>query len=144
MYCREETADDVDVCWHCGMHREIAASRESQAEPDDPSAPDGKQERPDSDRADGDQATPALTHASMAVLLLRFLGLWITAYGAVGGVVAVGHLLLLLRRFGFDHGWGYQLEYLIRPGAELIIGLYLLLGGQWVYNRLLTPVRDQP
>jgi hypothetical protein len=138
LHCREETADNVDVCWHCGVPREVAASRESQAEPDDPSVPD---------QAEGGQATPGgrpertLTQASLAVLLIRFMGLSVTAYGVVNGVVAIGHLLLLLRRFGLDHGWGYQLEYLIRPGVELVIGIYLLLGGQWVYNKLLTPVR---
>ena len=100
------------------------------------------------DEITGNEPTPrwpaqqALTQENLAALLLRFLGLCFTAFGVVGVATMVGHILLLSTRFGLDDAVRryYSFESLIVPGAQLIIGIYFLLGGQWVYDKILTPV----
>ena len=82
-----------------------------------------------------------LTQENLAASLLRFLGLYFTAWGAVSAIAGAGHLFLLSTRHGIDDALRrYGLDDWIRPGVELIIGLYFLLGGQWVYDKILTPV----
>jgi hypothetical protein len=146
--CGEAIPDNFDVCWHCGAHDGGTASKEFQAEPDDRSVPDPKSELPEADPTTVEEMTPsgrpkrALTQESLAALLLRLLGLYLTVVGIVGGVAEAGYVVLLSNRLGLDNALRqYHFAYLIRPGAELIVGFYFLVGGQWVYDKILTPIR---
>ncbi len=146
--CGEAIEDNFDACWKCGARRDDAASEEFEEEPDDPSAPDTNSKLP-ADRTSGDEMTPegpperVLTQEGLAALLLRFLGLCFTAFGVVSLVTVVGRIFLLSTTYGLDDAVRryYHLESMIAPGTELIIGIYFLIGGQWVYDRILTPIR---
>ncbi len=86
-----------------------------------------------------------MTQEGLAGLLLRFLGLCFTAFGVVSVATVVGHMFLLSTRYGIDDTLMryYHFESLIAPGTELIIGIYFLLGGQWVYDKILSPIRHR-
>lgn len=144
--CGETIPDNLDVCWRCGAHRDGAPLQEFRAGPDDPTVPDPKSESPESDQATGGEVAPsgrpkrALTQESLAALLLRLLGLYFATFGVVGAIAEAGLLLVLLRRVGLNAALEQNYRYFIRPGAELLIGAYFLIGGQWVYDKILTPL----
>ena len=146
--CGEAIPDNFDVCWHCGVHRDGALSLEFHAEPDDPTVPDPKSELPAPGQTAGDEAAPrarpewAWTPGNLAALLLRLLGLYLAATGSVGVVGYVGHIMVLSRMHGLDQTFAtfYPIEYLCGPSFELILGIYFLVGGQWVYDKILAPM----
>jgi hypothetical protein len=150
--CGEAIPDNFDVCWHCGTHRDGTAANDFQAEPDDPSVPDPRPDSSESDQAIGGERTTngrperALTQRDLGEVLLRVLGVLLAARGIIAGVGTTADLLVLWRKFGLDFGLGhFQWEFLVGPTAELMIGIYLLVGGQWVYEKVLTPiVRSSP
>ena len=144
--CGEAIPDNVEVCNRCGLRRDGTASEEFQEELVDASAADGESELSESRQTTGDETTAnepperTLTQEGLAGLLLRFLGLCFTAFGVVSVATVVGHMFLLSTRYGIDDTLMryYHFESLIAPGTELIIGIYFLLGGQWVYDKILT------
>ncbi len=146
--CGEMITENVETCAHCGASRDATNSQEVQKGANDPSQPEAKSEQPESDEATSDELTPIwprerpVTQEGLATLLLRFLGLCFTAFGVVAVATVAGHLLLLSTKYGLDDAVRrYRpLESLIGPAAELIIGVYFLVGGQWVYDKILTPV----
>jgi hypothetical protein len=147
--CGEAIKDNFDACWRCGTRRDGTASEELQEEGDDRSASTPEPEPLDPDEARVDEPTPPapperpLTQENLAALLLRFLGLCLSVFGIASVVSVVGRLLLESNRYGLDDfvRHSYAFESLIAPAMELLIGLYFLIGGQWVYNRILVPVR---
>ncbi len=146
-HCGEASADTSDVCSHCGAHRHGAAGEKPHEVPDDFVAPEAVVILPELDQPTSDEVKPqgpperALTQAGFAAVLLRFLGLCLAAFGIIGGVVELGHLFLLATRVGIYEVTGlYKAEVFIRPAAEFVIGIYFLFGGQWVYDKILTPI----
>ena len=149
--CGEAIQDNFDTCRHCGARRDDAASRESPQEMDNPFVPVPKSEllapEPTTDAETTHNGPPerALTQESLATLLMRILGLYITAFGIISAIGEITSLVFLSRRYGADQTLAhYHFEALIHPAAELIIGLYLLIGGQWVYDKILTPIGRRP
>jgi hypothetical protein len=114
--------------------------------------PDPKPLLPESDQTTTDEKTPsgrperALTQEGLAHVLLRFLGVVLVARAIIVGVGTAEQLLVLWNSYGLDFGVRqYHWEYLVGPGAELMIGIYFLVGGQWVYEKVLTPIfRSSP
>ncbi|NLS93531.1 MAG: hypothetical protein GXX96_15340 [Planctomycetaceae bacterium] len=145
--CGEAIPDNFDACWRCGTNRDGTASEDFRPKPDDASEPDPKSELTECGRSVGGEvkfggcSERALTRENLAELLLRFLGVCFTALGIIGGVEQVSYLLSLSREFGLNDALGhYQWWYLTRSAAELIVGVYFLVGGQWVFDKILTPI----
>ena len=148
--CGEGIKDEFNVCWRCGTNRDGTAPVELVEDADGSTAP-GPLKSCEPDQAMGDDATPGqhpgtqLTQEGLATLLLRFLGLWMAAFGIIGFAANIGRLFFEATSVGLDQAFKafrhYQLEPLIWPIVELVAGLYFLVGGQWVYERILTPIR---
>jgi hypothetical protein len=96
---------------------------DSQAEPSASIAPSGRK----------------VTEEGLAALLLRLLGVYFTAYGIIGGVKELVAMVLLTNKYSLELILAKEWTYMIRPVLEIIIGLYFLLGGQWVFEKLLMP-----
>ena len=103
--------------------------------------PDMKQNS-DSGMTPAEPPERPLTQERLAAVLFRLLGLYLTAFAIIGFVADAGNLIIFSMRLGLaDALRGYHFnQSLIRPGAELIIGIYFLVGGQWVYKKLLAPI----
>ena len=85
-----------------------------------------------------------LTAESLATLLLRLLGVYFVAFGIIGGVREVISIILAANRMNLELALTREWDYLLRPIMELSIGFYFLLGGQWVFEKLLTPFVHAP
>ncbi len=145
--CGEAIQDNFDTCGHCGARRNDAASHELQEETGNPFVPVPQAELLAPEPTTDDEMTPdgpterALTQESLATLLMRILGLYITAFGIISAIGEITGLVFLSRTLGADQALArYHFEALIHPAAELLIGTYLLIGGQWVYDKILTPI----
>ncbi len=151
--CGEAIQDNFDACWRCGTQRDEAVSEELQEESEDPSSADSEAELLDPDDTAEDEMTPArpperaLTREGLATVLLRFLGLCLTVFGILGGIQRITYRVFSMQ--GHDIGdmfWDQSIVIsslvrdLIYCCAELLIGLYFLIGGQWVYDKILAPV----
>lgn len=137
LQCGESIADNFDACWCCGADRQGTASESLRPEPNESSVPRSKSEPPESGQSAGERP---LTQEGMAVLLLRFLGLYFAAVGIIGALDHIGSLLALSNEFGLDEALAnYRWYYVTRCAAEVIVGLYSLIGGQWVFDKILTP-----
>jgi hypothetical protein len=79
----------------------------------------------------------------LATLLMRLVGVYFTAGAVIYGSEAAIHMLYAVRRFGLQEAitLGYwDMSRLGSSFVQLIIGVYLVVGGQWVLEKLLTPV----
>lgn len=77
----------------------------------------------------------------LAVVLLRLLGVAFVVCAVLSGMEEIGRISLYWREFGGDEtfAWAEAIS-LAEPAAELILGTYFVLGGQWVFNRVLAPI----
>jgi hypothetical protein len=119
--CGESIADDVDVCRKCGGPRD---------EVEKASLP---HHRP-------------LTEASFAKVMLRLVGLYIAALGFIGVASFFIQLGIRASRLGgldkaMEH---FSFEFVVRPVLELLVGVYLLIGGHWAFRKILSPIRRPP
>ena len=94
--------------------------------------------------ASGESSGRRVTEEGLAALLLRLLGVYFLVFGIIGGVSAVIQIIIATNKFGMDVALIREWNYLARPVLELAVGLYLLLGGQWVFDKLLTPLVRSP
>ncbi len=120
--CGESIADDVDICRKCG------------------------QSRGETEKASGQPSNRPLTEASFAKVMLRSVGLYIAALGFIGVVSFVIQLVMRVNRLGgldkaMEH---FSFEFVVRPLVELLVGMYLLIGGHWAFRKILTPIRRSP
>ena len=145
--CGETIPEDFDVCWHCGTHRDGTAAKDFQAEPDDPTVPDPAPDPAESDQTGGGEnagirsSERPLTQEGLAAVLLRILGVYLVARGIITCVWEATTLFVVSHQYGLDFGLrGYHWHYLVSPVAELLVGIYFLVGGQWVYEKVLTPI----
>lgn len=143
--CGESIQDNLDKCQHCGRHRDGVLLAEIVEVTDEPLPTGAASELPQLGRTIGDELTPGrpLTQEGLAAVLLRFMGLCIMAY-AIGS--AVDSITYLLQYSAERHRLesvliSYYVRHLLRPGVEFAIGIYFLVGGQWVYDKILTPIR---
>ncbi|HEV3138565.1 MAG TPA: hypothetical protein VGZ26_11690 [Pirellulales bacterium] len=79
-------------------------------------------------------------------MMLRSVGLYISALGLIGVVDFVIRLAMRVNRLGgldkaMEH---FSFEFVVRPLVELLVGIYLLIGGHWAFHKILTPVRRPP
>lgn len=77
-----------------------------------------------------------------AALLLRLLGVYFTASGIIAAFAEGDRLMSLWSDFALtrDTTFWWDVAMAAHVIVELLIGLYLVLGGQWVYDRILAPV----
>jgi hypothetical protein len=101
-------------------------------------------------RDESKQASPPpdqpLTEIRFATVMMRLVGLYLAALGFVGIASFFVQLAIRVYRLGgldkaMDH---FSFEFVVRPVLELFVGTYLLLGGHWVFHKLLAPVRRPP
>ena len=88
----------------------------------------------------GMSSSRKLTAEALATLLLRLLGVYYAVWGIVGGVGKAGTIILAANRISLELALAREWVYLLRPIMELVAGLYFLLGGQWVFEKVLTPI----
>jgi hypothetical protein len=78
----------------------------------------------------------------LAAILLRLLGVYFLALGIISGIEEAVRLCLAFNEIQVDLGrvllkhW----SYLAHLAAEFVIGAYLLIGGQWVFEKVLIPI----
>jgi hypothetical protein len=119
--CGEQIADEVAVCRKCGMPRD--ESLKASHVPDRP-----------------------LTESGLAKVMLRILGLYFAAFGFIGVLSFFIQLAIRINRLGgldkaIEH---FSPEFVVRPILELLVGVYLLIGGHWAYRKILTSIRRPP
>jgi hypothetical protein len=122
--CGEKFADEFNVCQKCGAPRAGGRGGDEAAGNPPPNRP--------------------LTEAGFATVMLRLLGVCLATIGFLALVGMTGHVVVRAYKLGADKAFDrYSLDYFIYPLGELIAGIYFLLGGQWVFNKILTPVRQR-
>jgi hypothetical protein len=90
------------------------------------------------------QARTALSVKQLAALLLRLLGVYFVAWAIVIATNAASGTSLLSRA-GFAHlSCTSEIAVWGRAIAALVTGLYFVVGGQWVFDRILTPIARKP
>ena len=153
--CGNSIEDDLDMCWSCGTSRdgvEDPAFRPEEGAQDEPLAQRGRtmtdvQERselPASSTNTDAQSDPVWSEAGLAALLLRLLGVYFMAWAIIGGADTAMRLFLASRDLGLDLVLSKHWTYLTYFLAELAVGIYLLVGGRWVYEKVLTPMARNP
>jgi hypothetical protein len=88
-----------------------------------------------------------LTESGFAKVMLRLVGLYIAAMGFIGVLSFCIQLAIRVNRLGgLDKAMEHFpfVELVVRPILELLVGVYLLAGGHWVFRKILTPVRRPP
>jgi hypothetical protein len=90
------------------------------------------------------QSGSGWSEAGLAALLLRLMGVYFTAWAIITGTDEAIRLFLASREFGLDYALAKHWTYLSYPAAQLIVGIYFLVGGRWVYEKVLTPVTRNP
>jgi hypothetical protein len=86
------------------------------------------------------QQSIPLTRENLAEVLLRFFGVYLVAYGLINAIVVVSSLVST-NRFDLEEPLAPRhLFYFVHPAVELVLGLYFLMGGQWVFEKVLMPV----
>ena len=89
------------------------------------------------------QSGGALTEEGLGALLLRLLGVYFTAWTIISGIEDAGHIVLAWRKFGCGELVAMEAAIdLARLAPELIIGIYFLIGGQWVFDKVLARIGD--
>ncbi|MEN6450895.1 MAG: hypothetical protein ABFC96_10420 [Thermoguttaceae bacterium] len=84
------------------------------------------------------------TEEMLAAFLVRILGIYFTVYAIVSILGGIGEMeSSWVRVSSTGLLWWYGLR-LVSPFVTLMLAVYLLLGGQWVFNRLLTPIMSFP
>jgi hypothetical protein len=86
-----------------------------------------------------------LNRERLAAVLLRLLGLYFLVLAVATGIMGAGNISLASSHFGWDAlVWGLVAVLSTRLAAELVIGTYLVLGGQWFFNKVLAPIARRP
>jgi hypothetical protein len=82
----------------------------------------------------------------LASLLLRLLGVYFLAWAIISGVEEAVRLFFAfsVSKIGLDELLPTQWPLLAYLGAEFTVGAYLLIGGQWVFEKVLIPVVPGP
>jgi hypothetical protein len=153
--CGNSVEDNFDTCWSCGTSpdgvEDLAFTPENGAN-DEPvvqgeSLLTGVQtpsEVTTGSKTTESQSDPGWSEAGLAALLLRLLGVYFTACAIIYGAEEAVRLLLASRELGLDFVLPKHWTYLTYLVAELTVGLYLLFGGRWVYEKVLTPIAQNP
>jgi hypothetical protein len=81
----------------------------------------------------------------LAALLLRLLGIYFVAWTVTKGVAVANSVSLIAREFdwGDPLTWEASLDTASTVVA-LIIGIYFVIGGQWVFEKVLAPIACRP
>lgn len=81
----------------------------------------------------------------LAQLLLRLLGIFFLALAVESGITEASRISIVSKRFGWDEFlWWTVAIGSTRLVAELIVGGYLVLGGKWIFGRILAPIAHRP
>jgi hypothetical protein len=153
--CGKTLEDNFDTCWSCGTSQngiEDPAFRPEEGASDEPTTQDGSTL---TDAQDASELTTRSTttdgrsdavwsEAGLAALLLRFLGVYFAAWAIIRGMEHAMRVLLASRQVGLNSALSDYWAYLAEPLPELAVGIYLLVGGRWVYEKLLTPITANP
>ena len=85
-----------------------------------------------------------ITLEALATLLLRFLGIYFIACAFTGGIAEVIHIIHASNKLSLEVALQTEWHYLAHPVVDAILGSYFLIGGQWVFEKILTPMVRQP
>jgi hypothetical protein len=89
-------------------------------------------------------SAPGWSEEGLAALLLRLMGVYFVAWGLITATDPLVRLVLAAREFGLDSALSNHWFGLIYPVVELVVGVYFLIGGRWVFEKLLTPIVRHP
>lgn len=149
--CGKTLKDRFDTCWSCGTSKdgvEAPAFRPEDGADDEPTR-QGESALTDAQKP-SELTTPSTTtaarcdagwsEAGLAALLLRLLGIYFAASAIIRGAEHAIAVFSTSSALGLDYAVSKHWAYLAEPAPELVVGIYLLVGGRWVYEMLLTPV----
>jgi hypothetical protein len=147
--CGNPVEDNFDVCWSCGTSRggvEDPAFRREVGAGDAGMSPTGAKTPSPASSASAPTAESGSTwsEAGLAALLLRLLGVYFMAWAIIHVVEEVTRLVIAYREFSLDRVPPTHWTYLSYMAAEFLVGLYFLIGGRWVYEKILTPITHGP
>lgn len=97
-----------------------------------------------SSRTTDAQSATGWSEAGLAALLMRLLGVYFTATAIMRATEQAVRIIIVSREIGLDPALSEYWTYLTDPVPELLFGIYLLIGGRWVYEKLLTPIARNP
>jgi hypothetical protein len=81
----------------------------------------------------------------LALFLLRLWGVYFLALAFFSGMTLPNQITCAWKEFHYDEFFAWQAAInLAIFAAELMIGFYCVLGGQWLFNRLLAPINHRP
>jgi hypothetical protein len=81
------------------------------------------------------------SEAGLAALFLRLMGVYFAAWGVISGVDKLVSIIHTANAHDLDYALSVYGTYLVYPAMELVVGFYFVVGGQWVYNKILAPIR---
>ena len=153
--CGKSVEDDFDICWSCDTSRDGVEDPTFRSEDGANGGPmaQGKKtltgvQKPSEltagSKTTDSQSDPGWSEAGLAALLLRLLGVYFTAWAIIHGAEEAMRLFLASRDFGLNSVLPKRWTYLTYLVAELAVGIYLLVGGRWVYEKVLTPIAENP
>jgi hypothetical protein len=86
------------------------------------------------------QSAARWSEEGIAALLLRLLGVYFTAWAFISAVDKIVYLIVTSNKHDLDYAVSRYWNYFAYPAAELIVGIYFLIGGQWVYDKVMVPI----
>ena len=143
--CARTIEDNFNLCWFCGTSRDGIEDPDFRPEERVVGLCDMTDEQKPTEPTPATPPPPGPSTArwseeGMAALLLRLLGVYFTAWALISAADKIVLLLLALNKHDLDYAVSKYWSYFAYPAAELIVGLYFLIGGQWVYEKLLVPI----
>ncbi len=142
--CARPIEDNFDACWFCGTSRDGIEDPDFQSEEHIQQGPCDMIDEQEPTKSTlpplRNQSNACRSEEGIAALLLRFLGVYFTAWAFISAADKIVFLLAAANKHDLDYAVTRYWSYFAYPVAELIVGLYFLIGGQWVYDRLLVPI----
>jgi hypothetical protein len=76
----------------------------------------------------------------LAAILMRLLGVYFLGWAVISGVDEAVRLLIASNKYGLREMFPSHWTYLANIAATFAVGAYLLVGGRWVFEKVLAPM----
>jgi hypothetical protein len=81
----------------------------------------------------------------LAAILMRLLGVYFLGWAVISGVDEAVRLVIASNKFSLRELFPSHWSYLANIAATFAVGAYLLVGGRWIFEKVLAPiVPDSP
>ena len=87
---------------------------------------------------------PTRSEERLAALLLRLLGVYFVAWAIISGIEEAVRLVIASNKYGLRDVFPGHWVYVCYSASMFAVGAYLLIGGQWVFEKVLIPLVPDP